>query len=131
MKLLIAGSRRIGIIGWDLVGRMMDFVSQHGMPSEIVSGNCKTGADYFGEKWAESNNIPVKLFPADWDQYGRAAGPIRNKEMAKYCDRAILFWDNNSRGTKNMIEELRKANKPYTVHYPNTVMSASWDGKTK
>ena len=29
-------------------------------------------------EWAIEYNIPHKVFPPDWDEYGKAAGPIRN-----------------------------------------------------
>lgn len=118
MKLLIAGSRDYPVMG-NFLSKMADLVTMYGMPSEVVSGNCHTGADKFGEAWAATYNTPVKMFPADWQKHGKAAGPIRNQEMAKYCDRAIIFWDGQSRGSKNMIEELQKQNKPYTVIYPH------------
>ncbi len=72
--------------------------------TEIVSGTCK-GVDQLGEEWAGRKGIPVKRFPADWNQYGRRAGPLRNREMAKYADALIAIWDGESRGTKNMIDE--------------------------
>ncbi|WP_197026348.1 hypothetical protein [Polaribacter sp. Hel_I_88] len=43
-------------------------------------------------------------FPAEWNKFGKAAGPVRNKEMAIYADALIAFWDGKSRGTKNMIQ---------------------------
>jgi len=43
-------------------------------------------------------------FPAEWNKFGKAAGPKRNKEMAIAADALIAFWDGKSRGTKNMIE---------------------------
>jgi hypothetical protein len=46
------------------------------------------------------NRVPVKQFPADWNKYGKAAGPIRNAQMAKYADAVILFP--GGRGTANM-----------------------------
>lgn len=53
------------------------------------------------------------MFPADWDKYGRAAGPIRNKQMLEYIleENPIVaaFWDGKSRGTKNMIDQASKA----------------------
>jgi len=70
---------------------------------EIVSGKAK-GADTFGEEFARVWSIPVKEFPADWDQYGKAAGHRRNYEMAKYADVLIAFWDGESRGTRDMID---------------------------
>jgi hypothetical protein len=119
MKLLIAGSRDYPTNG-NFNDKMNELVKLFGVPSEVVSGHCKTGPDKLGEDWAKQNNIPVKLFPADWDKFGRSAGPIRNKHMAEYCDRAIVFWDGQSRGSQNMINELKRFNKAYHVIYPHS-----------
>ncbi len=70
---------------------------------EIISGGAK-GADTVGERFARGNRIPLKVFPADWDEHGKAAGHIRNRQMGDYADRLIAFWDGESRGTKGMIE---------------------------
>lgn len=74
---------------------------------EFISGTAK-GADSLGEKFAKSRGYSLKFFPADWNKYGKAAGPIRNKQMAEYAseERGVLFafWDGKSRGSKNMIE---------------------------
>lgn len=74
---------------------------------EIVSGHAK-GADTLGEQYAISNNIELTLFPADWNKYGRAAGPIRNRQMLDYALKSkaiiIAFWNGKSRGAKNMID---------------------------
>jgi hypothetical protein len=74
--------------------------------SEVVCGGAN-GADECGRRWAIDRGIPVKMFPADWGKHGKAAGPIRNREMAEYGERLIAFWDGQSRGTKNMIETAR------------------------
>ncbi len=74
--------------------------------SQIVSGKAK-GVDTLGEVWALANNVPVEAFPADWSQHGRAAGPIRNKQMAEYADALIAIWDGESKGTANMIQQAR------------------------
>jgi len=74
---------------------------------EIVSGGAK-GVDTLGEQYAEEKGLEVKKFPADWKGYGRAAGIIRNSQMADYGDMLIAFWDGKSKGTKNMIETARK-----------------------
>lgn len=70
---------------------------------EIVSGNAE-GVDQQGEKYAQEHDIPLRTFPADWDEHGNAAGPIRNEEMAEVADCLIAVWDGESSGTKNMIE---------------------------
>lgn len=58
--------------------------------SEVVSGGC-SGADRFGEDAARHYKLEIKRFPADWNKHGKAAGPLRNEEMAKYADVCILF----------------------------------------
>ena len=75
--------------------------------TEVVSG-CSYGADKLGERWAEENGISVKEFPGRWKKHGRRAGPIRNGQMAKYGNAAVVFWDGESRGSKNMIKQARE-----------------------
>ena len=80
---------------------------------EIISGTAK-GADTLGERFASNYGIKVKRFPANWDAYGKSAGYIRNKQMAKYAVSdggygvLIAFWDGKSKGTKHMIDLARK-----------------------
>jgi hypothetical protein len=70
-----------------------------------VEGEVLEGVDLLGEAWAEDHNIPVKLFEADWNTYGRAAGPLRNKLMAEHADACIAVWDGESKGTLSMIRQ--------------------------
>jgi hypothetical protein len=53
----------------------------------------------------------IKPYPADWDKYGKAAGPIRNKQMLDEGnpEKVIAFRFKNSRGTQNMINQAEKA----------------------
>ena len=60
----------------------------------IVSGHAP-GADSLGEKFAADHNLQCELHPADLERHGRAAGPIRNEEMAEVADALIAFWDGN------------------------------------
>ena len=73
---------------------------------EVVSGGA-AGADREGEKWAAGWGLPVKKFPADWKMHGKAAGPIRNREMAQYADAVALFP--GGKGTADMFNEATKA----------------------
>jgi hypothetical protein len=74
----------------------------------ILSGGAK-GADGLGEKFARENRLNLELFSADWKTYGRAAGPIRNKQMLEEgrADYLFAFWDGKSAGTKNMIDHAK------------------------
>ena len=60
----------------------------------------------------EISNYNTKTFLPDWKTKGRAAGPIRNKEMAIYADILLLIWDGKSRGSKSMKDEMLKLQKP-------------------
>lgn len=70
--------------------------------TEVVSGGA-AGADRFGEDVARAAGLPVRMFRADWDKHGKAAGPLRNREMAEYADAIILFP--GGRGTRSMFDE--------------------------
>ena len=80
----------------------------------IISGHA-SGADKIGEAYAKVYNMQVRLFPAEWDKYGKSAGPIRNRKMAEVADLVIVFWDLESRGTKSMIKEALRLNKKLLV----------------
>lgn len=81
---------------------------------EIVSGGAR-GADMLAVKFAMERGLSFKVFLADWESYGKSAGPRRNRQMAEYADAAIVFWDGKSRGTQNMIQQMRELGKPVEV----------------
>ncbi len=80
----------------------------------FVSGGCR-GADMLGERYAKENGFKVERYLADWDKYGKSAGPKRNKHMAEIGDYIICFWDGQSRGTKSMIEFAKGLSKPVKI----------------
>ena len=80
----------------------------------IVSGHAK-GADTLGERYAKEKGFGLELYPADWEAHGKAAGVMRNKRMAEVADALIAFWDGQSRGTWNMIEEAEARKLPIRV----------------
>jgi hypothetical protein len=121
-RLIIAGTRsfsRYKILK-EKVLFIISFVDAKDI--EIVSGACDSGvltftrkdgtkvygADGLGERLADEYNFPIKYFPADWDKYGKAAGPIRNEEMSLYGTNCIIFWDGKSKGTFSMINSAKK-----------------------
>lgn len=103
MKTIIAGGREftdyyvlhdcMQDIPWDI--------------TEVVSGTAR-GTDVLGETWGANKRTPVVKFPANWDKHGKAAGHIRNAEMADYADALVAFWDGKSKGTRGMIETAAK-----------------------
>jgi hypothetical protein len=121
MKLIIAGGRNIDI-GWYGVDAAIQLSSNIRYVSEVVCGGA-SGVDEAGKNWASEDwkqdypscsdsPIPVKMFPADWNTHGKAAGPIRNRQMAQYADELLLIWDGQSKGSANMKSEMIKLGKP-------------------
>jgi hypothetical protein len=116
IRIIVAGSRNFRdyhLLKKELF-KIYNKCLENNIKLEIVSGGAK-GADYYGELFAEKQNVPVKLFKANWDKYDKAAGIIRNKEMAHYADVLIAFWDGISNGTKDMINQMKKFDKPTKV----------------
>ena len=109
MKTIVAGCGDFR--DYDLLKKRMDEFRKDHEVTQIVSGGA-SGVDYYGEKYAQENDIPIQYFPADWIKHGKAAGPIRNREMAEYGDQLFVVWDGKSKGTKNMIDEMNKRKKP-------------------
>ena len=81
----------------------------------VILSGCASGADAIGERYAKENGFKVEKYPADWETYGRSAGPKRNKQMAEVCDYVICFWDEKSAGTRSMISYARKCRKPVRI----------------
>ncbi len=111
MKVIVAGSR--SVVDREKVFSAISFGPF--LIGELVSG-CARGVDQLGEEWALVYKVPVQRFPADWQGYGRRAGPIRNERMARYADALIAVWDGESRGTDYMIRCMVAEGKPVYIH---------------
>ncbi|MGW8179818.1 MAG: DUF2493 domain-containing protein [bacterium] len=77
----------------------------------IIQGGAK-GADTIARDWARQEGVETLQFDADWQQYGRAAGPIRNKKMlVEKPDLVLAFHEDirSSKGTLNMVKQAQKA----------------------
>jgi len=109
MKIIIAGGR--DFTDYQLLSKEVKkfILDSNGEPGkvQIISGKAR-GADTLGERFAKEWKFPVIEMPADWDKHGKAAGVIRNEEMAKIATHCIVFWDEKSSGSKNMIDNSRK-----------------------
>jgi hypothetical protein len=106
MKCIIAGGRDYIPTAGDKETIIQ--IINHYKITAIVSGHSGT-SDLFGEKLAGELKLKVKLFPADWNKYGKKAGPLRNRQMAEYTDYAILFP--GGKGTMSMKNEMKIHNK--------------------
>ncbi len=89
----------------------------------IVHGACRTGADAIADFYARALRFKIERYPADWKKHGRAAGPIRNREMVNSLrpgrDIVLAFWDGESPGTLGTIELARDRGIAVTVFKPD------------
>lgn len=99
MRVIVAGGREVR--DYEIVPRAIEASGFE--VTELVSGGA-SGVDTLGEHWANTHGIPVARFTANWQKHGRAAGPIRNRQMAAYAQ-ALIAIPTGGRGTANMIHE--------------------------
>lgn len=107
-RIIIAGSRTFD--DYELLCHVMDHLTRKMTDVTVLSGACPDGADPLGEKWAWRWWWTVERYHAEWDKHGKGAGIIRNKEMVKAASHLVAFWNGKSPGTKDIIEQARKAN---------------------
>jgi len=109
MKTIIAGSRSTTRKEFQEAIQSAEWINK---TTTVISGTAR-GADTFGEEWAEKNGLEIERCPAQWNKFGKKAGPIRNKEMAYQGDALLAIWDGESRGTLNMINNAKRMGVDY------------------
>lgn len=102
MKVLVCGGRDYGDINY-VVGVLDTIHTVEGPISAIIHGNAP-GADTIAGAWAMSRDVEMEVFPAHWDLHGRAAGPIRNKQMLEEGGPDLVVAFPGGRGTDNMVK---------------------------
>lgn len=104
-RVIIAGGRDFD--DYELLRKSCDICFRNKKPYAIICGEAR-GADKLGKRYAEEHSIEVFSFVPEWDLFGKAAGYIRNEEMAQNADALVAFWDGHSRGTRHMIETAQR-----------------------
>ena len=112
MRILICGGRDMDRTdAWNWLERNLydEIASLNGTASaykakieKVIHGGAR-GADEGAGDWAKSEHVPVVVCPADWKKHGKAAGPIRNREMLQVHKPDIVIALPGGRGTANMI----------------------------
>lgn len=107
MKVLICGDRN-----WqdrELIHSWVDKLAYQGY-NTIIEGEAR-GADQISRELGEELWFTVLRFPADWDKYGRAAGPIRNRQMLDEKPDLVLAFHNNIQTSKGTADTVREAKR--------------------
>jgi len=103
MKVLICGGRDFQ--DFELMSDVLEPIPI----SSVVQGGAR-GADLLAAKWAESRRIPFRQHEADWLQYGKRAGPMRNLQMlAEHPDIQLVIAFPGGKGTAHMVKIAKAA----------------------
>lgn len=118
-KVLVTGSR--DLTDWQGLYAALDavyeIVGQYGMI--VIHGDAR-GADSFADAWAVfRSNVTVVRVPADWNNDGRGAGPIRNQRMLELNPEVVLAFFKSgaaNRGTTHMTKIASEAGIPVQTY---------------
>lgn len=106
MQVIIAGGRdyRLTQSDYTWLNTLMTEIPITG----VILGRGR-GVDEDAEWWARRHHLFVTPFPAEWERYGKAAGPIRNEQMADEAapDGGCILFQGN-RGTDDMRRRAKK-----------------------
>jgi hypothetical protein len=96
MNILVCGGRHFHDQKkmFDVLTKLANYSEDNplGDPIVIIHGGAQ-GADSLAGIWAAIHHKTVRVFRADWEKYGKQAGPIRNKEMLEknHVDLVVAF----------------------------------------
>lgn len=105
MKLLVCGGR--DFFDAERMHRLLDLI----WPSFIIQGGAR-GADSLAANWAAKRGVPMRCFPADWHNHGKAAGHIRNKQMLDEGKPDMVLAFPGGAGTANMVGQAKQRGVP-------------------
>lgn len=123
-RIIIAGGRDFK--DYKLLSQTMNHLLSNIKDDIIVVCGKARGADTLGEQYAKEHRYSVQYFPADWNRYGKAAGYLRNIEMAKNADALVAFWDGLSLGTRHMIETAKARGLRVRVKHYDKESGVRW-----
>jgi len=110
---------KIGIIGSRRRDSQIDFLNVAGEFRKIyevgdwlVSGGCPKGGDHFAELVAKDMGIPILIFYPNWTKFKKAAGFVRNGDIAKNSTVLIACVAGDRKGgTEDTIKKFLKDKK--------------------
>lgn len=129
MKIIVSGGRDFSdqVYMRDMLDMFYKAYVQDNIP-ELVCGMAR-GADIMAKAMFEAEGLKVHERPVDWKnmsepclsktnsygEYNALAGMKRNHTMGDEADILVVFWNGTSKGTKEMIDYMRKLEKPVYV----------------
>lgn len=98
-KLLVCGGRNFE--EHEYLERILDSIREEFNVGTVIHGNAR-GADRLAGEWAKLRGLKVISVDANWKEYGRAAGMIRNQAMIELKPDLVVAFP-GGKGTLNMM----------------------------
>jgi hypothetical protein len=116
LKVLMCGDRASGTIFDETIRMELSNLPKY---SVVIHGGCK-GVDVYAGRLAKELGLTVIVYEAEWDKYGKGAGPVRNKLMLTEESPDIVFAFHPditySKGTANMMMQARENGVEVWLH---------------
>ena len=110
MVIVVTGDRY-----WAFYDIILETLRAYPPDTVIVEGGAR-GADTFARLAAQKLGLECRTYPAQWQVYGRSAGPIRNRAMLELerPDLVLAFHNHlqQSKGTKDMLRQALRRGVP-------------------
>lgn len=100
MRVLVCGGRDFN--DKDMLESLLDEIHRQCYITLLIDGGA-SGADGLARLWAKDNTIEVMTFGAEWEIYGKSAGPIINKKMPREGNPDMVVAFPGGVGTANMV----------------------------
>jgi D-arabinose 1-dehydrogenase-like Zn-dependent alcohol dehydrogenase len=112
-KLCISGSRNLTVAQYMVTKKGLEIIFEEYAKNgewELIVG-CASGVDAIARQVAKTKGLKVTVYRANWSEYKKAAGPIRNRQMASEADLVVAIWNGESKGTADMIKAAKAAER--------------------
>jgi len=102
-----------------------------GDPNElVVVHGAARGLDTIAGEEAARLGVSTESHPADWDEYGKAAGPMRNSHMVKLgADLLVAFPLPGGSGTLDCMKKALNSEIPVLVYDADSKSMRRWGGE--
>ena len=109
MRVLVCGGRDYN--NADYMRKVLD--DMHAVtPFDILIYGMARGADDMAKMWATARGVGRLGFPAQWEKYGKQAGPMRNARMLEKGKPDLVIAFPGGRGTADMMRQAKAAGVP-------------------
>ena len=109
MRVLVCGGRDYADA--DRMATVLDALHATAPFTALIYGMAR-GADDLAKMWATARGVGRLGFPAQWEKYGKQAGPMRNARMLEKGKPDLVIAFPGGRGTADMMRQAKAAGVP-------------------